>query len=61
VFTLLDRDSEQRYVVLANSADESTVRLLLGNREEESLTVTLMYFERTIPRRRREFPAGSGH
>jgi transposase-like protein len=39
VFTLVDRGSEQRYVVPAKSADESTVRLLLGDREEESLTV----------------------
>jgi len=39
VFTLVDRGSGQRYVVPAKSADESTVRLLLGNREEESLTV----------------------
>jgi len=39
VFTLVDRGSERRYVVPAKSADESTVRLLLGDREEESLTV----------------------
>ena len=39
VFTLVDRGTEQRYVVPAKSADESTVRLLLENHEEESLTV----------------------
>jgi len=39
VFTLVDRGSEQRHVVPAKSADESTVRLLLDNHEEESLTV----------------------
>ncbi|MDL0137498.1 IS1595 family transposase [Halobacterium salinarum] len=39
VFTLVDRGSDQRYVIPAKSADESTVRLLLDNREKESLTV----------------------
>jgi len=39
VFTIVDRGTGQRYVVPAKSADESTVRLLLGNHEEESLTV----------------------
>jgi len=39
VFMLVDRGSDQRYVVPAKSADESTVRLLLENHEEESLTV----------------------
>ncbi|WP_435197723.1 IS1595 family transposase [Natronomonas sp. EA1] len=39
VFTLVDRGSGQRYVVPAKSADEATVRLLLDNREKESLTV----------------------
>ena len=39
VFTLVDRGTDQRYVVPAKSADESTVRLLLDNREEESLTI----------------------
>jgi transposase-like protein len=39
VFTLVDRGTGQRYVVPAKSADESTVRLLLENHEEESLTV----------------------
>jgi len=39
VFTLVDRGSGQRYVVLAKSADEVTVRLLLVIVEKESLTV----------------------
>ena len=39
VFTLVDRGTDQRYVVPAKSADESTVRLLLENNEKESLTV----------------------
>ena len=39
MFTLVDRGSDQRLVVPAKSADESTVRLLHDNHEEESLTV----------------------
>jgi len=39
VFTLVDRGSGRRHVVPAKSADEATVRLLLDNREKESLTV----------------------
>ncbi|MDS0243979.1 MULTISPECIES: IS1595 family transposase [unclassified Haloferax] len=39
VFTIVDRGTGQRYVVPAKSADESTVRLLLGDHKEESLTV----------------------
>ncbi len=39
VFVLVDRGSDQRYVIPSKSADESTVRLLLDNHEEESLTV----------------------
>ena len=39
MFTLVDWGSGQRYVVPAKSADEATVRLLLDNREKESLTV----------------------
>ena len=38
VFTLVDRGSNNRYVIPAKSADESTVRLLLVV-EQESLTV----------------------
>jgi len=36
---LVDRGGGQRYVVPEKSADEATVRLLLGNHEKESLTV----------------------
>jgi len=39
VYTLVDRGSDDRYVVPAKSADESTVRLLLADHDEESLTV----------------------
>jgi len=39
VFTFVDRGSDQRYVVSAKSADESTVRFLLVVTEEESQTV----------------------
>ncbi|SEP23082.1 Transposase and inactivated derivatives [Halogranum amylolyticum] len=39
VFTIVDRGTGQRYVVPAKSADESRVRLLLADHEEESLTV----------------------
>jgi transposase-like protein len=39
VFTLVDRGSDQRYIVPAKSADEATVRLLLDNHEKESLTI----------------------
>ena len=39
VFILVDRGTGQRYVIPAKSADESTVRLLLAGREEESLRV----------------------
>jgi transposase-like protein len=39
VFTIVDRGTGHRYVVPAKSATESTVRLLLAEHEEESLTV----------------------
>ena len=39
VFTLGDRGTNNRYVIPAKSADESTVRLLLDTHEQESLTV----------------------
>jgi transposase/transposase-like protein len=39
LLTLVVRDSGQRCVVPAKSADEATVRLLLDNHEKESLTV----------------------
>jgi transposase-like protein len=38
VFTLADRGSDERYVVPAKSADESTIRLLFADHDEESLT-----------------------
>ena len=49
VFTLVDRGSDQRYVVAAKSADESTVRLLLVVIEEESLTVYTDGFRASDP------------
>ena len=39
VFTVVDRSSNDRYVVPAKSAEESTVRLLLADHNQESLTV----------------------
>jgi transposase-like protein len=39
VFILADRATGDRYVLPAKAADESTIRLLLANRTEESLTV----------------------
>ncbi|WP_135807389.1 IS1595 family transposase [Halorussus marinus] len=39
VFILADRGTGDRYVLPAKAADESTIRLLLANRKEESLTV----------------------
>jgi len=39
VFTLVDRGADERYIVPAKSAEESTVRLLLADRKQESLTV----------------------
>jgi transposase-like protein len=39
VFTIVDRGTEDRYVIPAKSADESTVRLLLADRQLESLTI----------------------
>jgi hypothetical protein len=39
VFTLVDRGSDQRYIVPAKSADEATVRLLLDNCEKAPLTI----------------------
>ncbi|ELZ49047.1 ISH4 transposase [Halorubrum californiense DSM 19288] len=35
----MDRGTEQRYLVPAKSADESTIRLLLAGRQQEPLTV----------------------
>jgi len=39
VFILADRGSGDRYVLQAKAADESTIRLLLADRKEESTTV----------------------
>jgi transposase-like protein len=39
VFVLVDRGTNDCYVLPAKSADESTVRLLLADHEQESLTV----------------------
>ena len=39
VFVLVDRGTEQRYVVPAKSADESTIRLLLADRQQDPQTV----------------------
>jgi transposase-like protein len=39
VFALVDRGTDDRYVVPAKSPDESTVRLLLSDHKQESLTV----------------------
>jgi transposase-like protein len=39
VFILVDRGTEQRYVIPAKAADESTIRLLLETHQQESLTV----------------------
>jgi transposase-like protein len=39
VFILVDRGTDQRYVIPAKAADESTIRLLLAAGQQESLTV----------------------
>ncbi|MFC6874752.1 IS1595 family transposase [Halobellus marinus] len=39
VFILVDRGTGRRYVIPAKAADESTIRLLLADRQQESLTV----------------------
>lgn len=39
VFILVDRSTDDRYVIPAKTADESTIRLLLANRQQESLTM----------------------
>jgi len=39
VFILADRGSGERYVIPAKAATESTIRLLLADRQQESLTV----------------------
>ncbi len=39
VFIIAGRGTGQRYVIPAKAADESTIRLLLADRQQESLTV----------------------
>ena len=39
VFVLADRGSGERYVIPAKAATESTIRLLLDGRQQESMTV----------------------
>ncbi|WP_200532213.1 IS1595 family transposase [Halorubrum sp. LN27] len=39
VFVLADRGSDERYVIPAKAATESRIRLLLADRQQESLTV----------------------
>ncbi|WP_367176315.1 IS1595 family transposase [Haloarcula rubripromontorii] len=39
IFIIADRGTEQRYVIPAKAADESTIQLLLADRQQESLTV----------------------
>ena len=39
MFILADRGTDDRYVVPAKSADESTIRFLLSNCKQESTTV----------------------
>jgi transposase len=39
VFILADRGTGRRYVIPAKAADESTIRLLLADRQPESFTV----------------------
>jgi transposase-like protein len=48
VFTLVDRVSGQRDVVPAKSADEATVRLLLDDRETESLVQRWLSLHRGV-------------
>lgn len=39
MFLLADRVSDDRYVIPAKAADEQTIRLLLANRQQKSVTV----------------------
>jgi transposase-like protein len=39
VFVLVDRGTDQQYTVPAKTADESTIRILLAGRQQDSLTV----------------------
>ena len=49
VFVLVDRGTEQRYVVPAKSGDESTIRLLLVARQQELPTVYIAGFRAYDP------------
>jgi len=46
VFILADRGTAERHVIPVKAADESTIRLLLADRKEESLTVYADGFRR---------------
>jgi len=46
VFMLAYRGTDERYVIPAKAADESTIRLLLADRQQESLTVYANAFGR---------------
>ena len=39
MFILVDRDTDEYYAIPVKNADESTIRLRLANRQQESLTV----------------------
>jgi len=49
VFILADRGTGERHVIPAKDANESTVRLLLANRQQESLTVYIDGFRAYEP------------
>jgi len=49
VFTLVDRSSEEEHVVPVKPAEESTVRLLLANYDQELLTVYMDGFRAYDP------------
>jgi len=49
VFVLVDRGTERRYLVSAKSTDESTIRLLLADRQQEPLTVYTGWFRAYDP------------
>jgi len=49
VFILEDRGTGERYAIAAKAADESTIRLLLANRHQESLTVYIDGFRAYEP------------
>jgi len=49
VFKLVNRGSDNRYVIPAKSTNGSSVRLLLDNHEQESLTVYIEGFRAYDP------------